>query len=90
MDRDLSVSLDLIRVIAAFTVLLAHFSYMGYTGAYTDFFHDYGHAGVVMFFVLSGYVIAFVCEKKHNSLRDYMFARFARLYSVLPFALLLT
>jgi peptidoglycan/LPS O-acetylase OafA/YrhL len=90
MDRELSISLDLTRAVAAFSVFLAHFSYMGYTGTYTDFFHEYGHSGVVMFFVLSGYVIAFVCENKHSDFRCYMTARFARLYSVLLFALLLT
>ena len=90
MDRELSISLDLTRAIAAFSVFLAHFSYMGYTGTYADFFHEYGHSGVVMFFVLSGYVIAFVCEHKHRDFRCYMTARFARLYSVLVFALLLT
>lgn len=90
MNRELSISLDLVRVIAACTVFLAHFSRLGYTGTYTGFFSEFGHAGVVMFFVLSGYVIAFVCEHKHRDFGCYIRARFARLYSVLLFALLLT
>ena len=90
INRELSISLDLVRAIAAFSVFLSHFSYIGYTGTYTDFFHQYGHSGVVMFFVLSGYFIAYVCENKHDNFLDYMAARFARLYSVLLFALPLT
>jgi peptidoglycan/LPS O-acetylase OafA/YrhL len=90
MEREFSIALELSRALAAFSVFLAHFSYMGYTSTHTEFFHEYGHAAVVMFFVLSGYVIAYVCENKHADFRSYMTARFARLYSVLLFALLLT
>ncbi|WP_101759758.1 acyltransferase [Oceanicoccus sp. KOV_DT_Chl] len=90
MNRNYSIALDAIRVVAAAVVFLSHFSYLGYTGEYAHFFHEYGHVGVVMFFVLSGYVIAYVCEEKHKTFSHYMTARLARLYSVLLFCLILT
>ena len=90
MEREYSILLDLVRVLAALTVFLDHFSYLGYKGMYQGFFHDFGHAGVIMFFVLSGYVIAFVADTKHSTFSGFMSARLARLYSVLLFALVLT
>lgn len=90
MTDRLSLRLDAIRASAALMVFTAHFSYLGYTGPGTGFAHHYGHIGVVVFFVLSGYVIGFVGESKHPSLSHFMQARVARLYSVLLPALILT
>jgi len=90
MEKKYSILLDLIRALAALTVFLAHFSYLGYKGEYQGFFHKFGHTGVIMFFVLSGYVIAYVADAKHFNFVDFMTARLARLYSVLLLALLLT
>ncbi len=86
----LPIRLDFLRMVGAFMVFASHASYLGYTGPGAGFAHHYGHAGVVIFFVLSGYVIAYVCEEKHDTFQHYAVARFARLYSVLLPALLLT
>lgn len=50
-----------------------------------------GHAAVIVFFVLSGYVIAFVTQRNEGkTLRAYALARLSRLYSVVLPALGLT
>ncbi|MEM1153173.1 MAG: acyltransferase [Pseudomonadota bacterium] len=90
MNESLSLRLDTLRIVGAMMVFAAHASYLGYTGSSAGFAHHYGHTGVIVFFVLSGYVIAFVSDTKHTDLPHYSVARFARLYSVLLPALILT
>ena len=94
MNNKTSTNLDLLRWIAAFTVFAFHFLWLGYTGIpREEIFHRYqmfGPLGVGIFFVLSGYVIAYVVETKHSDWRDYLRARFSRLYSVYIPAILLT
>ncbi len=53
-------------------------------------FVPFGSASVIVFFVLSGYVISFVTTSKETSCRSYMVARAGRIYSVALPALLLT
>lgn len=53
-------------------------------------FPDIGHECVIIFFVLSGYVISFATLSKPEELKHYIIARLARLYSVLVPAILLT
>jgi len=48
------------------------------------------HDAVIVFFVLSGYVIASTAKEKCRCARDYTVARLSRLYSVVVPALLLT
>ena len=45
---------------------------------------------VVLFFILSGYVIAFVSSRNEDTARSYFVARAARIYSVAPLAILVT
>ena len=56
----LSVYLDLMRAIAAFVVLLSHFAYPRFTDGAFLVIRDLnlGSDAVVVFFVLSGFVIA--------------------------------
>lgn len=49
-----------------------------------------GQEAVIVFFVLSGYVIAFSTLSKHRDTKNYTIARLARLYSVVAPALVLT
>ncbi len=50
---------------------------------------DLGREAVIIFFVLSGYVIAYTCDLKKPTLSEYLIARAARIYSVaLPVLLL--
>jgi peptidoglycan/LPS O-acetylase OafA/YrhL len=50
----------------------------------------YGAPAVVVFFVLSGFVIGYVSDQREHSGREYAVARAARLYSVVIPALVLT
>jgi peptidoglycan/LPS O-acetylase OafA/YrhL len=52
-------------------------------------FHT-GHLAVVLFFVLSGYVITYVASERETDLLDYSISRFARIYSVAVPAIFIT
>ncbi|BCD98330.1 acyltransferase family protein [Marinagarivorans cellulosilyticus] len=85
MNHRLSLSLDFIRLAAALLVLLHHFSYERFTGNFLSFIRqlELGHDAVVIFFVLSGYVICHAVSRTNKGFLDYMSRRLARLYSVL-------
>tara|TARA_R110002096_G_scaffold91625_9_gene207289 strand:+ start:1798 stop:2790 length:993 start_codon:yes stop_codon:yes gene_type:complete len=51
---------------------------------------NYGHDAVIIFFVLSGYVIAYVSDRRHGNFRSYFSARLSRLLSVMLPVMLLT
>ena len=51
---------------------------------------SYGGSAVVVFFVLSGFVIAYVTDTREQTARAYAVSRFSRVYSVIIPALLLT
>ncbi|HEY8099331.1 MAG TPA: acyltransferase [Burkholderiaceae bacterium] len=90
MKKELSLYLDLTRVFAAFVVFVGHLSWARLSGGALWWMQPYGHDGVIVFFVLSGFVIQYVAVQKEKTFYDYSIARFARLYSVLLPALLLT
>ncbi|WP_417320319.1 acyltransferase family protein [Emcibacter sp.] len=87
MTRSFSIYLDLLRFFAAFLVLLFH-SRSIYNPHMTLF--SLGHEAVIIFFVLSGYVIAFTAETKEKTMKGYAVARMARIYSVAIPAILIT
>lgn len=79
-------SLDLLRLVAALAVVSFHYLFRGATA---DGFLDrgypaaapyaiYGYLGVDLFFLISGFVIAWSAEGR--TWRDFAAARFARLY----------
>lgn len=84
MNRTTSIYLDLMRVATAITVFLGHASYARFTGGLPSVFSlkALGNDGVMVFFVLSGFVIAYVADGKEIYGRDYAVSRLARLYSV--------
>jgi peptidoglycan/LPS O-acetylase OafA/YrhL len=90
MKKDLSIYLDILRVLAAATVFLAHLSSMKNSGGFLWQFQNFGHPAVIVFFVLSGYLIQYSVTARENTLIDYAVARLGRLYSVVIPALLLT
>ncbi len=93
MNKATSTYLDLVRFLAAATVFLVHAQYDRFTGTSLRFggaFSDLGNDAVMVFFVLSGFVIAYVADKKERNLKDYTLSRLARLYSVVAPALLVT
>ncbi len=90
MNRPLSLYLDFLRVGAALVVLVTHLAYVELSGGMLAPWRLYGNDAVMLFFVLSGFVIAYVAEQKERDARDYALSRLARLWSVAVPALLLT
>jgi peptidoglycan/LPS O-acetylase OafA/YrhL len=90
LDPSFSHYLDAVRFVAAVLVVLAHFLQYGVVqGTAAGFIPDMGREAVVIFFVLSGFVIADSTERKQMSARAYIVARCARIYSVVLPVLLL-
>jgi peptidoglycan/LPS O-acetylase OafA/YrhL len=90
MTKALSLYLDGLRFVAAFTVFLAHYSVQRISGGFFWPSFAYGHTAVLVFFVLSGFVIAWVTETREHGLEDYVLSRAARLYSVIIPAFIIT
>ena len=90
MTQALSLYLDALRFGAAFTVFVSHWAGARYSGGLFWQLMGYGRTAVIVFFVLSGFVIAWVTETRERSFEDYAFSRIARLYSVIVPAFLLT
>lgn len=92
IDGDTSLVLDSLRLGAALVVLLWHAKDMWFPEKIfpADQPGDPSHTAVVVFFVLSGFVIAFTTDTRQPTLPEYMQARLARLCSMCVPALLLT
>jgi len=92
MNKTVSIYLDLVRFLAALTVFLSHFGFTRLTGGAYSWFRElnFGSDAVIVFFVLSGFVIAYVADTKEKDLSSYTISRFSRLYSVVLPALILT
>jgi peptidoglycan/LPS O-acetylase OafA/YrhL len=79
MPHHLSLYLDLVRFAAALVVVLSHAWLILFPGYPV---HWPGPAAVIVFFVLSGFVIAYVTDKRDRGLADYTLDRLSRLWSV--------
>ncbi|MBK8767616.1 MAG: acyltransferase family protein, partial [Burkholderiaceae bacterium] len=82
MTPALSVYLDALRLLAALMVFAHHASYPIFGGRWISALGGYGHEAVVVFFVLSGFVIAFVTDVKERTPAAYAGSRLSRLWSV--------
>ncbi len=88
MNRHFSLYLDLARFCAALLVVLTHYTQQGLLGSGIAM-PLFGREAVMLFFVLSGFVIAYTTSEKALPLRQYAVARGARIYSVaIPVVLL--
>lgn len=92
MNKATSLYLDLVRLFAALVVLVYHFAYERFSGGGLQFIRDshIGSDAVMLFFVLSGYVIAYVVVERDQGINDYLVNRLSRLWSVVIPALVLT
>jgi peptidoglycan/LPS O-acetylase OafA/YrhL len=92
MNAAFSSHLNAMRAFAAFIVLLSHWAYERFTdGDYIVLRQlNLGSDAVVVFFVLSGFIIAYTAEKKDKTIAQFAFNRATRIYSVALPALLLT
>ncbi len=104
MKAGLSSFLDLSRWVAALLVLVGHVRNLGLADLPAVhrpglaikalyFFTGFGHQAVVVFFVISGYLVGGLTLERWRrdgaDLRSYAIARFSRIYTVLVPALLL-
>ncbi|MEO1240681.1 MAG: acyltransferase [Pseudomonadota bacterium] len=95
MNKAFSVYLDAVRFLAAMGVVASHVVYVRWTGGafpapLVDAVFLTGADFVMVFFVLSGFVIAYTVDAKDNEWRSYAFNRATRIYSVVVPAILLT
>lgn len=89
-------ALDLLRLVAVLGVVLFHYGFRGPTAhgvthvALPDlaFLGRYGFLGVSVFFVISGFVIAYSAEGRSAS--GFAIARFSRIYPTFVFCMTLT
>jgi peptidoglycan/LPS O-acetylase OafA/YrhL len=87
LTRAESTVLDFARGVAALVVFLGHFRPYGYAMPLPG---ELAHDAVIVFFVLSGYLIAYSTFRKPTDWRSYLVARVSRLYSVIVHALVIT
>ena len=95
-ERDRIEGLDVLRLFAALSVVLFHYSFRG--AAADDLTRvslpalvpvtKYGYLGVDLFFVISGFVIAWSAEGRHWL--QFAVARFARIYPAFIFCMTAT
>lgn len=95
MDRRFSIYLDAVRFLAAMAVFASHFVYERWTGGLfpevvARLTFNSGFDAVLVFFVLSGLVIAYTVDAKDKTWRQYAFNRATRIYSVAAPAIIVT
>ncbi len=89
MSRAFSIYLDLLRFLAACLVVIYH-SNSRLIIAKVLPLSTYGHSAVIVFFVLSGYVIAYATDTKERSAVSYWASRLSRVWSLAVPVILLT
>ncbi len=92
-----SLYLDVVRFLAAIMVLVNHVSEYPMSRTSRAVIHPvltvlgkYGATAVTVFFVLSGYVIAYVASTRERTASAYTASRLSRLYSVVLPAIVIT
>ena len=90
MKKEVSIYLDAVRFLAALVVFMAHFSLHRLSGGFLWQFNAYGHQAVTVFFVLSGFVIAYATDTRERTAGAYCVSRASRMYSVALPAVILT
>ena len=75
MNRPTSLYLDIVRLGAALVVLLSHVSFPAIGGGQLGLFHRTGTQAVDVFFVLSGFVIAYVTSTREQDVWSYGVSR---------------
>ncbi len=88
MTRAFSIYLDLLRFLAACLVVVYHSNSRLIVEPILPF-STYGHSAVIIFFVLSGFVIAYATDTKEHHARAYWSSRLSRVWSLAVPAVLL-
>ncbi len=84
------VSLDILRFLAAFAVVLYHYTARAEANSFPDLaaFTKFGYLGVPLFFMISGYVIAL--SAYNRTPYEFAVSRFTRLYPAFWVSILIT
>ena len=90
ITRPLSIALDAVRALAALAVLVGHAQQLGHYSGPWPFSLLFQHNAVIVFFVLSGLVIAASVDKGRTTLTSYTIARVSRILPVAVPALVLS
>ena len=90
MNEDTSIYLDAVRFAAAMAVFVGHAGGERFTGGLFWQMGPYGSEAVDVFFVLSGFVIAYVHHTREQAPLRFAVSRFARIFSVAVPALMVT
>ena len=90
MKRETSLYLDLGRVLAALAVFAHNAKKEVFNGGFLAPFGQFGNEAVIVFFVISGIVIAHTAESREGDFTRYAVARLARLWSVVVPAIVVT
>jgi peptidoglycan/LPS O-acetylase OafA/YrhL len=85
-----SLFLDIVRFLAAVTVVIGHLSVSCFTTGSPSFLLNWAEGAVAVFFVLSGFMIRYITTVKYGDLRRFAVDRLARIYSVAFPAMALT
>jgi peptidoglycan/LPS O-acetylase OafA/YrhL len=89
MNKAFSIYLDLVRFTAACLVYLYHSNQRLLVRDILPA-SNFGHSSVIVFFVLSGFVIAYITDTREKQFATYTASRLSRVYSVALPAVLLT
>lgn len=89
MSKSFSIYLDLVRFVAACLVYLYHSNQRWLIQDILPA-SNYGHSSVIVFFVLSGFVIAYITDTREKQFSTYAASRLSRVYSVALPAIFLT
>lgn len=89
MNKPFSIYLDLVRFLAACLVYMYHSNQRWLIDDFLPV-SNYGHSSVIVFFVLSGFVIAYITDVKEDKFSAYAASRLSRIYSVALPAVILT
>jgi peptidoglycan/LPS O-acetylase OafA/YrhL len=82
LSVETSLYLDAVRFLAALIVFLGHFATYALSGGLFWQIAPFRHDAVIVFFVLSGFVIAHAVAKGEHDVKVYVANRAARIYSV--------
>lgn len=89
MNKTFSLYLDLVRFVAAVLVFLSHSNQRWLVKDILPA-SSYGHSAVVVFFVLSGFVIAYITDTRERDWVSFFASRLSRVLSVVIPAVVLT
>jgi len=92
LKKSTSLTFDILRLIAALFVAFFHCFQIWFStnNKLFNVFSELAHFAVIIFFVLSGYLIGYTTTNNNRGIKKYMIARFSRLYSVLIPVLIIT